>query len=71
MELKDVREKIDLLDDKLTALFVERMELSKQVALIKEKEGLPISNVKRERDIIIEETSKITEMRKLKLNATL
>ena len=61
MELKDVREKIDLLDDKLTALFVERMELSKQVALIKEKEGLPISNVKRERDIIIEETSKMPE----------
>lgn len=61
MELKDARQKIDALDDKLTELFIKRMELSKQIAEIKQKQGLAINNISREREIIIKETEKMPE----------
>ncbi len=52
MKIEDVRGKIDAVDDKIVALFKERMALSKQIAKIKSANGLPLVNTLREKEII-------------------
>ena len=42
MELKDLRCEIDKIDDQLVKLFVQRMEISAQVAAYKKEHQLPI-----------------------------
>ncbi len=49
MELNEIRKKIDVVDKKLVDLFVERMNLSKQVADYKKENQLPIYVPSRER----------------------
>ncbi len=61
MELKDIREKIDQINSQMTELFIERMKLSKLVAEEKSKNGLPINNFQRERQIVVDETAKMDE----------
>ncbi len=61
MDLKDIREKIDSVDDKLNSLFVERMELAKKVAEYKKENNMPVLNRKREREIIARLTEKNPE----------
>ena len=39
MKLEDYREKIDTVDEKLVALFAERMELSRAIAEYKKENG--------------------------------
>lgn len=50
--LKDIRNKIDKIDDKFVELFKERMNLSKEVAQYKKENNLPINNPLREKEII-------------------
>lgn len=52
MELKDIRSQIDQVDDQLVKLFVQRMELSAQVADYKKEHHLPIYVPAREREIL-------------------
>ncbi len=52
MELSEIREKIDSIDDKLLPLFIERMNLAKEVAEYKKEHSLPILNKGREREIL-------------------
>ena len=52
MELKDIREQIDSVDDQLVKLFVQRMELSAQVADYKKANNMPIHVPAREREIL-------------------
>lgn len=52
MELSELRARIDRVDDQLLALFLERMELSGEVAACKKERGLPILNETREREIL-------------------
>ncbi len=52
MELSEIRGKIDKIDDELLKLFLERMGLSREVAEVKAREGLPILNKAREREIL-------------------
>lgn len=52
MELKEIRKNIDNIDDKIVALYRERMELCEQVAKEKAKSDKPINDAKREREII-------------------
>ena len=40
-ELKDLREKIDAIDQQMVDLFKQRMEVSKEVAAYKRANGLP------------------------------
>ena len=58
MELSEIRTKIDAVDDQLLALFLERMELSEQVAAYKNERHLPILNKQREREILAKVTQK-------------
>ncbi|MCI8909858.1 MAG: bifunctional chorismate mutase/prephenate dehydratase [Oscillibacter sp.] len=58
MELSEIRAKIDAVDDRLLALFLERMELSEEVAAYKNENHLPILNKTREREILAKVTEK-------------
>lgn len=48
MELDSYRKQIDLLDEKLLALFRERMELAARIGEYKQAHGLPVCDPVRE-----------------------
>lgn len=50
MDLQDYREKIDAVDEKLIALFLERMGLTAEIAAYKAQHGMPILDPARERE---------------------
>lgn len=52
MDIKELRDQIDIVDEQLLALFLKRMEISGDVARYKEEHGLPILNKGREREIL-------------------
>lgn len=52
MELKDLRLKINSIDKTMAELFVERMEIVKQVAEYKAKNNLPIEDCEREAKLL-------------------
>ena len=52
MDLKEIRNQIDLIDDELVQLFVKRMALSAQVADYKKAHHLPIYVPAREREVL-------------------
>lgn len=52
MELKELREKIDGIDDQITDLFVERMRAAEQIAAKKREDGLAVCNAGREREVL-------------------
>lgn len=52
MTLKEIREKINLIDEKLVALLKERMDCSLEVAKIKEQDNLPVFCPDREQEIL-------------------
>ena len=61
MELSEIRKKIDAVDDQLLKLFLERMDLSDEVAAYKNEHRLPILNKERERSILAKVTEKAGE----------
>ncbi len=52
MELNDLRNRIDKIDDQIAELYRERMLLAHDVAEAKAKDGLPIVNTGREKEIV-------------------
>ncbi|MBQ2720688.1 MAG: chorismate mutase, partial [Clostridia bacterium] len=52
MDLSKIRKKIDEIDSKLLPLFLERMNLSAEVAAYKKANNLPVLNKGREREIL-------------------
>ena len=50
MKLEDYRGRIDTVDEKLIALFTERMELSRDIAEYKKENGLPVRDASREEE---------------------
>lgn len=58
MELKEIREKIDCIDDKIVQLFVDRMNLAGEVAKNKIETGKMVSDSTREDEIIYRLASK-------------
>ena len=61
MALKDYREQLDKVDDELIRLFAQRMELSAQIASFKKDNGLPVLDVKREREKLLDVSEKSPE----------
>lgn len=51
-KLNEARSKINSVDKKIAALFIERMKLAEDVALYKNEHGLPVFDAKREADVI-------------------
>ena len=60
-ELDDYRIKINKIDDEMSKLFVERMEVSKNIADYKLKHALPVYDENREKEVIEKNSKKITE----------
>ena len=52
MDIKELREKINGIDEQLTGLFIERMELVRGVAEYKREHNLPIRDASREQEIL-------------------
>ncbi len=51
-QLKEYRNKIDEIDKKITELFEQRMDLSKEIARCKKENEIGILNAKREEEVI-------------------
>lgn len=52
MDINELRSKIDGVDDKLLELFLERMELSVEIANYKKENELPVLSKSREREVL-------------------
>ena len=65
IELEPMRKKIDEIDDKLLALFKERLEVSKKIGLLKKKYKMEIFDPQREQEIIDGCTQNISEDEKV------
>lgn len=52
MDLKDLRNQIDKTDDRILALFSERMEICRQVAEYKKEHGLSVLQSEREKELL-------------------
>lgn len=52
MELKELRKEIDTVDEALTALFLRRMALSREIGRIKAAQGLPLRVPEREKELL-------------------
>ena len=51
-QLDQIRTKINDIDEKMAALFEERMHMSEQVAAFKRERGLSVRDAERERELI-------------------
>lgn len=56
MDLKEIRQGIDQIDDKIVQLYKERMDLVSQVSLAKKQSGIATNDPNRERDILLRVT---------------
>lgn len=65
MDLQEIRTKIDAVDDKISALYAERMNLIKQVAEAKKATGVPTENTEREKEILSRVTKELPDELKL------
>ena len=61
IELELMRIKIDEIDDKLLALFKERLEVSKKIGLLKKKHNIKIFDPQREQEIIDNYTQNVSD----------
>lgn len=52
MDLSELRKEIDKIDDELIPLLLKRMDISRQVAEYKFKNGIPVLNEQREQEIL-------------------
>ena len=58
MELSDYRKQIDQIDEQITRLFAERMQVSAQIGSYKKEHGLPVLDPGRERQKLLEVAEK-------------
>ena len=64
-ELELMRKKIDEIDEKLLVLFKERLEVSKQIGILKKKYKMNIFDPQREQEIIDNCTQNVNEDEKI------
>lgn len=51
-QLDELRDRIDTIDAQLTALFLQRMEVTEQVGRWKQANGIPVLDTAREREVL-------------------
>jgi len=59
--MEDLRTRIDIIDESMQNLFLERMQVVSQVALYKKQNNLPIFDESREKEIILKNVSRIDD----------
>ena len=67
MDIKDLRTKIDSIDDKMSELIKERLDIVKLVREYKEKNGKPINDPTREKEILLRITENASDEQKIYL----
>jgi len=60
--MEHLRERIDILDESIQNLFLERMQIVKKVALYKKENHLPVYDEDREREIIQKNVDRINDL---------
>ncbi len=60
--MEEFRKRIDEVDDKLKALFVERMEIVKEIGIYKLEHKLPILDKERERELLERNVKSIKDL---------
>ena len=60
--MEELRNQIDIIDQSIQNLFLERMGIVKKVALYKKENKLPVFDEKREKDIIVKNVSRIDDL---------
>ncbi len=65
MDINEVRTKIDSIDDKLSELYAERMELSRAIGVAKAAEGKNVDVPEREKAIVNRLAAKFPDDQKL------
>ena len=65
MDLKEIRSKIDNIDDEILQLYLKRMALSKEVGVYKSQNDIAVNDNKREREIIYRLAQKCDESMRL------
>jgi len=60
-DLQELRKEINQIDDDMAALFVKRMAVSKEIASVKEENGLPVYDPKREQKNLEKASSRVPE----------
>jgi chorismate mutase len=61
-EIKQLRKKIDEVDEQILQSLSERAEISKSIGLLKEKHGIPIQDFPRENDVYAHMRKKAAEL---------
>lgn len=62
MDIKELRERIDAIDNEMLRLFKERMEVAEDIGKYKAEKGLPINDKGREREILARRTENSGDM---------
>ena len=70
-ELESYREQMSKLDEQLVQLFLERMQLSKEIGIYKKKNHLPIFQAEREKLVLEKVTAMTTNSQEKKCIETL
>lgn len=65
MDLTEAREKIDRIDDQITDLYGKRMELSREIGIIKDKENKNVDAPEREKAIVNRLAAKFPDEQKV------
>ncbi len=52
MSLSSLRKQIDKIDSEILELFLERLDVCREIAKIKESNNIPIENIARENEIL-------------------
>ena len=60
MDLQELRKEIDQIDDKIVALFCQRMEVSAKIGAYKKERNLPVFVPEREQEKLADVASKAT-----------
>lgn len=64
IELELMRKQIDKIDERLLALFKERLEISRKIGLLKKKNNIKIFDPQREQEIIVNYTQNTNDIEK-------
>jgi chorismate mutase len=64
MPLTSLRERIDKIDAKLTELLEERVEIAKKIGEIKKKKKLPVEDLRREDEVLLNVSQRTKQHKK-------
>ncbi len=65
--MEELRQEIDIIDQSMQNLFLERMQVAKKIALYKKENDLPVFDSTREKEIIDKNVKRIDDLELVEL----